>query len=139
MTSRSLLTGLVVLGACGGGVLYTTTNATPSAAPADAIACIKTNIGKLGYQLVAFDTTDPRIVAKKFDNTVNRPEPQFRHIINRIEAEGMPGADGKTQLKIVGHTVAEFSTQRGPTETEERASPTVTQDVQALAQACGQE
>jgi len=138
MTLRFLPGGLLVLGACGGGVLYTTTTATPSAAPADVINCVKGKTVQLGYQLVAFDATEPRVVAKKIDNSVSRADPQFRRMINRLEAEATPAADGHTDLKVVAHTSAEYSTHRGPTETEEKAGSAVTQDAQAIVQACGQ-
>jgi len=138
MISRILPGGLLILGACGGGVLYSTSTATPSAGPAEVINCVKGKTRQLGYQLVAFDASDPRIVARKVDNSVNRPDPQFRRIVNSLEAEAEPASNGTTALKVVSHTVAEYSTHRGPTEVEERAGSAVSQDAQAVIRACGQ-
>lgn len=136
MTSRSLLGTIVLLGACG-GVQYATLTATPAAAPADVADCVRSNLNKLHYSVQSYDATDFRIVARRINDSTSRPEPQFRHMINRLEIDAAPSADGKTSLKVVGHTLAEFSTQRGPTETEEKASEAVNQDARAIIQACG--
>jgi hypothetical protein len=138
MTSRSLLGTVLLLGGCAGGALYTTSTATPAAAPADAITCVRTKLNDLDYQLVAFDQADHRLIMRHINQKVYHPEPQFRRVIDRIEAQAEPGASGKTDLKLVAHTVAEYNTQRGPTETEERASNDVKDAVQAVLQACGQ-
>ena len=139
MTSRSLLGSLLLLGACGGGSkLYTTLNATPMAGPSEAIECARTKLTQLGYQVVAYDQTDHRYVAKKIDDSVNRPDPQFRRMVHRVEVEAAAGASGKTDLKVLGHTIAEYSTQRGPTEVEEKASSDVQGAAQAVVETCGQ-
>jgi len=137
MRSRPMLGTLLLLGACGGGTFYTTQSATPAAAPADAIECARAQARKLGYQETSFDQTDFRVTARKVDNSVQRPEPQFRRNVDRLEIEAAPAADGKTSLKVIGHTFAEFSTQRGPTEEEERASADVKSSTQAILDACG--
>jgi hypothetical protein len=139
MTSPFLLGSLLLLGACGAGSkLYTTLDATPMSGPAEAIDCARTKLTQLGYEAVAYDQTDHRYVAKKIDDSVHRPEPQFRRIVNRVEAVAAAGASGKTDLKVQGHTVAEYSTQRGPTDVEEWASKDVQAAAQAVAETCGQ-
>jgi hypothetical protein len=126
------------VGACGGGTYFTTLTASPSASPPDALACARARVRDLGYQQTSLDETDLRLTARKIDNSVQRPQPQFRRNVNRLEIEAAAGADGKTALTVVGHTFAEFSTQRGPTEEEEKASADVTQAAQAVIQSCGQ-
>ena len=136
MTSRFMLGTMVLLGACG-GAQYVTLTATPAAAPADVTDCVRSTLNKIHYSVQSFDATDFRIVARRINDSTSRAEPQFRRIINRMEIDAAPSADGKTDLKVVGHTLAEYSTQRGPTETEEKASAAVNEDVQAIIQACG--
>jgi hypothetical protein len=132
-----MLGTLLLVGACG-GTYFTTLTASPSASPSDAIACARSKLRPLGYQQTSFDETGFRLTARKIDNSVHRPEAQFRRNVNRLEIEAAAGADGKTSLTVVGHTFAEFSTQRGPTEEEERASADVKQSSQAIVDACGQ-
>ena len=76
-------------------------------------------------------------MARRINDSTTRANPQFRRVINRMEIDALPGSNGKTTLKVVGHTSAEYETQRGPTETEEPASAAIRQDAQALVQACG--
>lgn len=136
MTSRPLLSLIVLLGACG-GVQYATLTATPAAATADVSECVRSNLGKLRYSIQSYDATDYRIVARKFNESTHRADPQFRRMIDRLEVDMAPTAAGKTDLKVVAHTLAEYSTQRGPTETEEKASSDVNEAAQAVIQACG--
>jgi len=136
---RTLLTlgTLVLAGACGGSY-YSTLAASPSAAPADVIACARSKLDSLGYRAQAFDETDYRYQAQKIDNSVHRADPQFRRNVERIEARAAPAADGRTSLTVVGRTFAEFETQRGPTEQEERASAAVKRAAQSVLESCGQ-
>ena len=136
MTSRSLLATLLVVGACGGGTQYTTLTASPSAGPAAVIDCVRSQFGKLDYQQMAYDVRGHRVVAKKTNATVSRADPQFIRLINQIEAEATTEANG-TGLKVVAHTIGQYSTHRGPTDVEEKASNDVNRDAEAVLQACG--
>ena len=137
MRSHTMLGTLLLAGACGGGRFYSTLTASPSAAPADAIACARSKVRSLGYDETSFDQTDNRVTARKVDNSVRRPEPQFRRNVDRLEIQAAPDSSGKTSLTVIGHTFAEYSTHRGPTEEEERASADVKHSSQAIIDACG--
>lgn len=136
MRTISTLGLLALAGACGGSY-YTTLTASPSAAPADVIACARSKLDSLGYRAMAFDQTDYRYLAQKIDNQVSRADPQYRRNVERIEAQAAPAADGKTSLTVVGRTFAEYETHRGPTEQEERASAAVKSAAQAVLDSCG--
>jgi hypothetical protein len=136
MRSHPMLGTLLLVSACG-GTYFTTLTATPSSSPPDAITCAKAKITQLGYQQTALDQVEPRLTARKIDNSVHRADATFRRNVNRLEIEAGAGADGKTALTVVGHTFAEYSTQRGPTEVEEKASEDVRQTAQAVVESCG--
>ena len=139
MRLHPMLGTLLLVGACSGhGSLPVSLTASPSTSPPDAITCSKAKLTQLGYQQTSLDQTDNRLTARKIDNTINRPDPQFRRNVNRIEVEAAAGADGKTALTVIGHTFAEYSTQRGPTEVEEKASADVSQAAQAVVSSCAQ-
>jgi len=138
MRSHPMLVTLFLVGACGGGTYFTTLTAAPSTSPPDVIACARTKLTQAGYQLTSLDQTDNRLTVRKIDNSASHPDPQFRRNVNRIEVEAGAGADGKTALTVVSHTFAEYSTQRGPTEVEEKASEDSRQAAQAVVQSCGQ-
>jgi hypothetical protein len=138
MRSYPILGTLLLLGACGGGSFPVTLTASPTASPADAVACVRPKLTLLGYEQTSYDATDLRVTARKIDTGVHRTDPRFRRNIDRLEIEAAPGADGKTSLKVMGRTFAEFETQRGPTEEEQRASAEVKQSAQAILDACGQ-
>jgi hypothetical protein len=137
MRSHPMLGTLLLVSACGGGTYFTTLTAAPSSSPPDALACAKAKITQLGYQQTSLDPVEPRLTARKVDNSVHRADPTFRRNVNRMEIEAAAGADGKTALTVVGHTFAEYSTQRGPTEVEEKASEDVRQTAQAVVESCG--
>lgn len=138
MRSYPILGALLLVGACGGpGSLPIALTASPASSPPDAMACVKAKLDTLGYVPTSFDQADLRLTARKVDNSINRPDPQYRRNIDRLEVQAAPSADGKTTLTVTGRTVAEYETHRGPTEQEERASPNVRQTAQAVVDACG--
>jgi uncharacterized protein (DUF1501 family) len=136
MTSRSVFATVLLLGACGGGTQYITLTASPAAGPAAVIDCARSQFGKLDYQQIAYDVRGHRVLAKKTDTTATRADPQFLRLINQIEAEATTEATG-TGLKIVAHTIGQYSTHRGPTDVEEKASAQVNRDAETILQACG--
>jgi hypothetical protein len=138
MRLHPMFGALLLASACGGGTLYSTLTATPSSGPADVVACARAKLKQLGYQQTSFDETENRLTVRKIDNSINRPDPQYRRNVERIEIETAAAADGRTSLKVVGHTIAEYETHRGPTEVEERASANVNQATQAVIESCGQ-
>src|SRR5262245_48912024 len=138
MRSHPMLVTLLLVGACGGGTYFTTLTATPSTSPADVIACARNKLTQAGYQQTSLDPTDNRLTVRKIDYSVQHPDPQFRRNVSRIEVEAGAGADGKTALTVVSHTFAEYSTQRGPTELEEKASEDSRRAGQAVVESCGQ-
>jgi hypothetical protein len=138
MRLHPMFSALLLATACGGGTLYTTLTAAPASGPADVVACARAKLKQLGYQQTSFDETDNRLTARRVDNSINRADPMYRRNEDRIEVETGAAADGKTSLKVVAHTFAEYETHRGPTEVEERASQNVTQASQAVIQSCGQ-
>ena len=61
---------------------------------------------------------------------------QFRRMVHRLDIEVGPGANGQTSIEAQGHTFAEYATQRGPTEVEEKASAEVQDAARKLLQTC---
>ena len=137
MRSHPMLGTLLILGACGGGRFYSTLTASPATSPAEVMDCTRAQLRSLGYSMTSYDEVDFRMTARKADNDVKRPDPQFRRNLDRLEIQAAPGSDGKTTLTVTAHTFAEFETHRGPTEEEERASAGARQSAQAIVDSCG--
>jgi hypothetical protein len=137
----SILSGLLlaaILTACGKAFGTTQTGTSPAPVP-DAFECVKTQLKALGYSQTSIDATENRITAKKYDQTVRRPDVNFRRMVERLEAEVAPGSGGAvTTVEVTAHTFAELTTQRGPTELEERTSTQAAADAQTIVQKCGQ-
>jgi hypothetical protein len=57
-------------------------------------------------------------------------------VIHRMEIEVGANAGGQTSIDVKSHTFAEYTTQRGPTEVEEKASAEVKEDAEKLLKAC---
>jgi hypothetical protein len=86
--------------------------------------------------VTTIDTDELRIAGTKVDMKSRRPDTQFRRLLERLEVDVSPEADGQTSLAVQGRTFAEYTTQRGPTEVEERASDEVKTATQRLLERC---
>jgi hypothetical protein len=135
MGYRRFLAGFVALAGCAHAFTSPTVVKT-SSAPDVVFECVKQEIGVLGYKQNSIDTEALRLNASKIDLKTRRSDTQFRRILQKLEVEVAPGADGQTSLEVVPHTFAEYTTQRGPTEVEEKPMEAVTNDAQSLVEAC---
>jgi hypothetical protein len=90
----------------------------------------------LGYKQSSVDVDERRVSGTKIDTKRRRPDTQFRRILNKLEVEVAPQADGQTSIEVQGRTFAEYTTQRGPTEVEEKASGDVKEATQQLLEQC---
>jgi hypothetical protein len=129
------LAGVVALAGCA-HAYASPTEVRTSAAPAAAFECVRQQIGTLGYKPTSVDTDELRVNATKVDLVTRRSDTQFRRILNKLEVDIGPEADGQTSLKVVPRTFGEYTTQRGPTEVEEKSSDEVKGDAQRLVDAC---
>ena len=107
-----------------------------SAAPDAAFECVRRQLPTLDYKQRSLDMAEHRITAQKYDLEARRSDVQFRRLINRMEVEVGANAGGQTSIDVISHTIAEYTTQRGPTEVEEKASADVKEDAQKLLKAC---
>jgi hypothetical protein len=135
MHQRFFWVGVLLLAACGQR-LATPVNASTAAAPEETFDCVKKQLKDLGYKQSSLDVDARRISATKIDDKTRRSDTEFRRMLNKIDVEVAPRADGQTGLQIMGRTFAEYTTQRGPTEVEEKASNEVRTDQQQLADRC---
>jgi hypothetical protein len=136
MHYRLLLAGALALSGCGQKTFAAPASARTSAGPDDTFACVKKQLGELGYKQTSSDVAEHRITAAKIDYKTRRPDVQFRRMLNKLDVDVAAEADGQTSIQAVGRTFAEYSTHRGPTEEEEKASDQVTSDAQTLVERC---
>jgi hypothetical protein len=135
MQHRVLLPGILLLAACAQR-LATPASTQTSAPPDQTFDCVKNQLAALNYKQTSIDVGEHRINGTKIDLESRRPDTQFRRILNKLEVEVAPEADGRTGIKVLAHTFAEYTTQRGPTEVEEKASEEVGQAAQQLLDRC---
>ena len=135
MLYRVLLGGAVLLAGCGKALSAPLSTRT-AAGPDDTFACVKKQLGVLGYRQTSNDVSEHRITATKIDSKSRRPDVQFRRILNKLDVDVSATADGQTSIDVLPRTFAEYTTQRGPTEVQERASELVKADAQTLLDRC---
>jgi hypothetical protein len=135
MHYRAWLAGAVLLSGCA-KTTSAPASARTSAGPDETFACVKKQIGALGYKQTSIDVDKHRISASKIDPKARRADTQFRRVLDKLEVEVAAEADGQTSIKATGHTFAEYTTQRGPTEVEEKASDEVRSATQQLLERC---
>jgi hypothetical protein len=140
MRYPACLAALVTLLGCGGNAPYATTLTASSPSPApDVLQCARDQLKAINFVQTSIDVEDTRLTARKFDETVRRPDVQFRRLVDRLEIEATPATDGAvTTLKITPRTFGEYTTQRGPTEEQEKTSTTAQAAAQTLLKTCTQ-
>jgi hypothetical protein len=135
MHHRVLWAGALLLAGCAQR-LATPISARTSAGPEETFDCVKQQLKELDYKQSSIDVDNHRISATKIDDKTRRSDTQFRRMLNKIDVEVAPQADGQTGMDVVGRTFAEYTTQRGPTEVEEKASNEVRTAQQHLVERC---
>ena len=142
LPTRFLLTPLILgvaVAGCGGGVRTTSlSGASPVPAP-DAFECLRNQLKGVGFAQTSYDADEMRITARKYDETVRRPDVTFRRLVDRLEIAVAPGTgDAITNITVDAKTFAEYNTHRGPTEQQEKTSTTAQSAAQTLIQKCSQ-
>ena len=135
MHQRVLLVCALVLTACG-QALSTSVSVRTSAGPEDTYACVRKQLSELGYKQTSYDATEYRVNATKFDLESRRSDVLFRRIHNKLDVDIAAEADGQTSIRVLPRTFAEYTTQRGPTEEQEKASELVKADANTLLERC---
>jgi hypothetical protein len=135
MHHRVLWASALLLAGCGQR-LATPVSARTSAGPDETFDCVKRQLKELGYKQTSIDANEHRISATKIDDKTRRPDTQFRRMLSKIDVEVAPQADGQAGIEVKGRTFAEYTTQRGPTEVEEKASDEVRAAQQQLLEKC---
>jgi hypothetical protein len=135
MHFRLVLGGTLLLSAC--AQRYSApTNAQTAADPEATFECVKREMAALGYKQTSIDTDERRISGTRIDLESRRPDTQFRRILDRLEIEVAPESSGQTSIAVQARTFAEYTTQRGPTEVEEKASEEVKTASRQLLERC---
>jgi hypothetical protein len=132
----ALLVGAVALAGCGRTTFSKPVSGRSSAGPDETFACVKKQVVELGYRQTSNDVGDRRITANKFDYKTRRADVQFRRMVNKLDVSVAAESDGQTGIQVEGRTFAEYSTHRGPTEEQEKASPQVNADAAELIERC---
>jgi hypothetical protein len=111
--------------------------ASPAPTP-DVFACARGQLKANRFDQTSIDVNDNRLTARKYDETVTRPDVSFRRLVDRLEIDVAPGAGGDTvtTVSVKARTFAETMNQRGPTETQERTSEGAKAAAQAIVDKC---
>ncbi|MFL5403039.1 MAG: hypothetical protein ACJ8BF_09505 [Gemmatimonadales bacterium] len=134
---RSLLMLLLLAGCVGRQMASSFTAASPAPAP-DVFACARGQLKAVQFDQTSYDLTDYRLTARKYDETVRRPDVTWRRLVDRLEVTVAPGAgaDSVSVLSVVARTFGETVNQRGPTETQEATSETARSAAQRIVDKC---
>jgi hypothetical protein len=135
MHYRLLCAGALLLSGCSQRLSNTVSTRT-AAAPEDTFDCVRKQMTNLGYKQTSIDLDAHRVSGVKFDVQSRRPDTQFRRLVHRMEVEVAAEADGQTSITIQPRTLVENTTQRGPTEIEEKAAEEVRTAAQQLVERC---
>ncbi len=139
MRSPARLLALCTLVACNNAPMARTLTATsPSPAP-DVFQCARNQLKAIRFDQSSIDLESQRVTARRYDEKTRRPDVQFRRIVDRLEIEAVPsGESAVTTLEVTARTFGEYTTQRGPTENQEKTSETALSAAQTIIQKCSQ-
>lgn len=135
MRYRLSLAGALLLAGCSQR-LAAPVSARTSAGPEETFDCVKQQLAALGYKQTSIDVNEHRISGAKIDMKSRRLDTQFRRILHKLDVEVAAQADGQTSIEVHPRTFAEYTTQRGPTEVEEKESDEVRTAAQQLLERC---
>ena len=103
----------------------------------DVYACTRAGIAPSGYTQTSYDVDAHRLTARRYDETVRRPDVRFRRMVDELEIEVRSDSAGRSAITVSARTFAEYITERGATLVQEAASDGVRAAAQALVAACG--
>jgi hypothetical protein len=135
MHHRLIVGALLILAACAQRYAAPASTRT-AAAPDETFDCVKRQLSAMGYKQTSIDVDEHRISGTKIDLKSRRADTQFRRMLDKLEVEVSPQADGQTGIDVRGRTFAEYTTQRGPTEVEEKPSAEVQTSTKQLLERC---
>lgn len=135
MHHRLIVGAMLVLAACAQRYAAPASIRT-AAGPDDTFDCVKRQLSAMGYKQTSIDVDEHRISGSKIDMKSRRADTQFRRLLDKLEVEVSAEADGQTSIDVQGRTFAEYTTQRGPTEVEEKPSAEVQASSQQLLERC---
>jgi hypothetical protein len=135
MHYRLMAGAMLVLGACAKPYAAPASVST-AAGPDESFACIKKELAAMGYKQSSVDVDEHRVNASKIDLESRRPDTQFRRMVDKLEVDISPEANGQTGINVKARTFAEYTTQRGPTEVEEKPSAAVQESTKQLLERC---
>jgi hypothetical protein len=135
MHHRLIVGAMLVLGACAQRYAAPASIRT-AAGPDETFDCVKRQLSAMGYKQTSIDVDEHRISGTKIDMKSRRADTQFRRMLDKLEVEVSPQADGQTGIDVQGRTFAEYTTQRGPTEVEEKPSAEVQTSTKQLLERC---
>ena len=137
MTLRFPVLGAILLAGCAGSNMAQSVSAASLAPAPDAFACVRDQIKAVGFTQNSYDTDELRVTARKYNESVRRPDVTFRRLVDRLEVVVAPGAEGEvSRITAVARTFAERTTHRGPTEEQERTSETARTAAQTILDKC---
>jgi hypothetical protein len=135
MHHRLIVGAILVLSACSQRYAAPASVRTATG-PDDTFDCVKRQLSSMGYKQISIDVDAHRISGSKVDMKSRRADTQFRRMLDKLEVQVAAQADGQTSIDVEGRTFAEYTTQRGPTEVEEKPSAEVQASSQQLLERC---
>ena len=138
MTRSAFLSALALTAGCAGASLTTSLRGTSPRPTPDAFTCAREQLKALDWSQTSIDVEDYRVTARKIDEKTRQADTQFRRMVDRIEVKVAPGSGNDvTAIEVDAKTFAELTTQRGPTEIQERTSESARSAAQTLLDKCG--
>jgi hypothetical protein len=137
MNSSRPLLALVLTAGCAGASMTTSLSGTSPVPTPDAFTCVREQLKALEFTQTSIDLQENRVTAKKFDEKARRADTQFRRMVDRLEVRVGPGSGSEiTAIQVDAMTFQELTTQRGPTEVQERTSEAARTAAETLLQRC---
>jgi hypothetical protein len=128
----------ILLSLAGCGTLWPSVSATTASPRNEVFECARAQVESLGYSLTRNDRADGYLEGRKLAPIGrHRPYQEVRRFDVLSIQVSREDAGVETRLVVEARSFSEQSTRRGPTVTDEKATPAVKADAQALLEQCG--
>jgi hypothetical protein len=136
LRARLALAGCATMALAGCGTMWPSVTATSTSSANAVLGCAAQQAQSLGYRLTRKDFDHEYLEARKITplGRQHTYDETRRYDVLVVRASG--GGSRGTTLEVQARSFSERFTRRGPTVTDEPATPEVRADAQRLADAC---
>lgn len=130
----ALAVAALLAAACGAS--RTAVRTAPVGSLSDAVECAVQQGEQMGFDVVAVDRSDHRVVLERDDRSVTRSDPTFRRAVGQLTLQPADGTAASGAVEVEAKTFHEFFDRRGRTRRQREPSRRILSAAETLLDRC---